>query len=263
MLVIVSNPAFKGLAQRKRPGPFLEPPALFLQSPSDSFRVRTTLGVVLAGKALLGPHEPTGLHKGCRGGLTANIAHQREAFPPGAIRELTVDCQIQSLQPRPGRAGHARVVAHALLGVPGQHQDDSDPAEALDHHFGHVDAPPLVGLGRFGWVPGRRPLRLQRPGGPHQQLRRSQQPQPVLLIDGLWLNKAQRGPDPTVAPERRLGLECLNAREQAFVPLGHPERARPCQPSSASLVCNARSKSPTRPLSVAFSRSRGTAFRAC
>jgi hypothetical protein len=39
------------------------------------FRVRITFGVVIAGKALLDPQDPPGPHKGCRGGLTAIIAH--------------------------------------------------------------------------------------------------------------------------------------------------------------------------------------------
>jgi hypothetical protein len=192
------------------------------------------------------------------------IAHQREAFPPGAIRKLTVDCPLQGLHPMPGRAGHARIVAHDLLGVPVQHQHDRDPATALDHHVGHVDAPPLVGLGRLGCVPGRPPLRLPLPVGPHQQLMRSHQPQHALLMDALRLDNAQRGPEPAVAPERMLGLECLKAGEQAFGPLGgHPERAMPCQPSSSSLFVHSRSNAPTRPLSCACSRSRWASFRAC
>jgi hypothetical protein len=64
MLVIVSNPDFKGLDQCKRTGPFLEPQALLPQRPYDSFRVRMTLGVAIAGKALLDPQDPTDLHIG-------------------------------------------------------------------------------------------------------------------------------------------------------------------------------------------------------
>ena len=104
----------------------------------------------------------------------------------------------------------------------------------------NIDAPPLMGLGRFGFVPGRRPLRFQLPVGLHQQLMREHQLQHAFLLDGLLVDKAQGGPDLAVAPERMLGLQCLNAGEQAFVPLEHPERAMPYQPKPSSLVFHAR-----------------------
>jgi hypothetical protein len=70
-LVIVSPPECKGLAQRHRTGPFLEPQALCLPPPEDSCRLRLPRRGVRAGQAVREPQEPPGLPQGGRGGLTA------------------------------------------------------------------------------------------------------------------------------------------------------------------------------------------------
>jgi hypothetical protein len=63
MLVIVRNSDFKGVDQRKWTGLSLEPEALLLQRPYDSCGVRITLGVAIAGRALLDPKIPQACRK--------------------------------------------------------------------------------------------------------------------------------------------------------------------------------------------------------
>ena len=57
---------------------------------------------------------------------------------------VPVDCIIQSFQPMLTPSLHARIVTHDLLGIPIQDHSHVHPAKPTDHHFGHINPPPLV-----------------------------------------------------------------------------------------------------------------------
>jgi hypothetical protein len=63
--------------------------------------------------------------------LTPVVTHQGHTLASGAIRELAINGHIQSREPMLRRARPTSVIAHDLFGLPVQHQDDVDPAEAL------------------------------------------------------------------------------------------------------------------------------------
>jgi hypothetical protein len=117
MLVVRGDPGFQGGDQRRRTGPFLEPKALFLESAYTTRSVGVALGVVIAGEGLMHPQRAARPHERHRGGLTTVVAHQREALPARAVRELTVHRHVQGLQPLLRRTPEAGMVADDLLGT--------------------------------------------------------------------------------------------------------------------------------------------------
>jgi hypothetical protein len=60
-----------------------------------------------------------------------------------------------------GRALETSLGADNCFGILVEHHHDIKPAEVSDQDFGHVDAPPFVGLGGFGFPSNGRPLRSQ------------------------------------------------------------------------------------------------------
>lgn len=101
-----------------------------------------------------------------------------------------------------------------LLAVPVQHDHHVDPAEALDHDLGHVDAPPLVWPGRPGFVAGRLAPGLEQLTAPHRQPVLFHKPVHPVLADDQLIYKAQMRPYPPVAPEWVVSLEATDAFQQ-------------------------------------------------
>jgi hypothetical protein len=132
-------------------------------------------------------------------------------------------------------APHPCIMTNDHLGVPVEHHDDVDPPKALDQDFGHIDAPPLIGPGWFGFALPSRPLGFESQIGGHPEAMRSHQAQDALLVDWPPLDKVQVGPDATVAPKRMLSFELTYPLRQAFVALGHQGRGLPAHPSTSSL----------------------------
>jgi hypothetical protein len=131
-----------------------------------------------------------------------------------AVGELPVHRPIERDQPVPGAGLQAGIMADDFLGVSVKHDHEVDPAEALDHDLGHIDAPPLVrrgrpGLGRVGLASGAE----------HQEVGRLHDTVDPLLVGDQAVDVAKVGPDPAVAPERMLGLEVADALEQLGVAL--------------------------------------------
>jgi hypothetical protein len=156
----------------------------------------------------------------------------------------------------PRGALQAGVVPHDLFRIPVQDYDDIDPAKPAHQDLGHVDAPPFIRLRRPGFAAGRRPLGFQAQIGRDQEVMRPHEPQDAFLIDRQLGREAQVGPNATIAPERRLDLQCLDAGQQVLIPLDHSQRPLPRHPSSSSLVFNSRVSSPTSCFSRAFSCAR-------
>ena len=149
------EPPGDGIGQFKGAAPLPQPHAFLLERADAALGVGVALGIVVAGEGLRDPQLATGTHEGDRGGLAAIVRHQVQAVPPHAVRELAVNGHVKRHQPMLSRALQADMVAHVLLGVPVEHHDYVDPAEALDQDLRHVDAPPLVRGGRLGLVPRR------------------------------------------------------------------------------------------------------------
>jgi hypothetical protein len=83
MLIVIVDPSGESTDEGKRARPLLEPEALLFQGPDDALRIRVALGVVITREGLMDLQGAAHLHEGERGGLTAVIAHQREALAPG------------------------------------------------------------------------------------------------------------------------------------------------------------------------------------
>jgi hypothetical protein len=122
----------------------VEPDQLLLQGPQEALGVGVALGVVVAREGLADAERGAGAHEGDRGRLAAVVGHQVDAPAFDAVRELAVDGAVERDQPVPGASLQAGVVPDHLLGVPVEDDDELDPAEAIDHDLGQVDAPPLV-----------------------------------------------------------------------------------------------------------------------
>ena len=252
MLVIIGNPGFQSLDQRKGAGPVPEPQTCFLQGAHDPLSVRVSLRVVSAGAHVVNSQGSAGPQKPRRRGLAAVITHQRETLGSDPGRELPMDGHVQGREPILRLALPASRIADHDLGVPIEPHHHVDPAEALDQHLGHVDAPPLVGLRGSRCAPPRRPLglQLQVRGDPEVVL---PHPSPHPLVgDRLLRNARPVSPDTAIAPERVLGLELPDPLEEDRVPLGPQGRWGPAQPHTSSLLLSSSVKSPTRVFSRAF-----------
>jgi hypothetical protein len=59
------------------------------------------------------------------------------------------------------RAWETSIGADHCCGIAVEHHHAIEPAEVSDQDFGHLDAPPFVGLGGFGFPSSGRPLRSQ------------------------------------------------------------------------------------------------------
>ena len=253
MLVIIGNPGFQSLDQRKGAGPVPEPQTCFLQGSHDPLSVRVSLRVVRAGAHVVTSQGSAGPHQTRRRGLAAVITHQRETLVSDPGRELPLDGHVQGREPILRLALPASRLADHDLGVPIAPHHQVDPAEALDQHLGHVDALPLVGLRESRFAPHRRPLGLQLQVRGDQEVVLPHQSQPPLFVDRLMRNDMQVSPDTAIAPERVLGLELPDTLEEDSVPLGHQGRWGPAQPHTSSLFLSSSVNSPTRVLSRAFS----------
>jgi hypothetical protein len=221
MLVVVIDPGLKDTGYYERTGPLVKPEAFLFQRTHHSLGVRVALRVVIAGKRLLDPQGLACLHE-CRcGGLTAVVTHQEHTLPPSSGRALTVHRHIQGDQPLPYDAGDAGIVPHDLFRVPVQDQDDIDPARALYQDLSHVDPPSLVRSCEV--CSGSVPRGLQATVRPDQEVMLPHQTQNALFVDHTLLHKAQVCPNAAVAPEGMLGLQRLDAREQAVVALDDPQ----------------------------------------
>jgi hypothetical protein len=260
MLVIVGDPHVQRSRQLEGARPFLEPETRLCERAHHPLNVRVALGVVLAGEGLMHPQRVACLHECHRGRLTAVVAHQREAFLARAVRELAVHGHVQGGQPLVRPTLQAGMVPHNGLGLPVEHDDEIYPTKAFHQDFGHIDAPSLVGLHRFRHAPHRRPLGFELHIGADQQVVLPHQPQHSLLVHRPLLHEPQVGPEPAIAPKRVLGLQCLDTREQAGIPLHDPERSAPTHQSTSALFFNSKSSSPTRAFNRAFSRARWAAF---
>ena len=163
MLVVVINPGRQSTGEGERTGPFWQPEACLFHGAHHPLSVRMPRGVGVAGEGLMPPQRPACLHERHRGGLTAVVAHQREAWLAHAGRELAVHGHVQGGQPLRCTTLQAGLVPHAGLGLPGEHAEASDPANAFHQHCGH-SAPPhswgCVGCG--GLRIGVRLARLNR-----------------------------------------------------------------------------------------------------
>jgi hypothetical protein len=140
------------------------------------------------------------------------------------VGELAVDSHINGLEPVASGAPQPRIVPNDRLGVPIEDHHDVEPAHAFNHDFGHIDAPLLIGLGGLWFAVSRRPFGSQVAVGHHQQMVLAHQPQAPLLVHRELLHEAQIGPDATVAPERVLGLERPDTRQQLLIAPGDPLR---------------------------------------
>lgn len=165
VLIVRWDPGVQGTDQGKGTGPFLEPEAFFFERAHQALGVGIALGIVVAGKGLLDPQGATGIHEGARRRLTAVVTHEGQSLLPGPIGKLSVDRHVQRGQPILGFAWHAGIVADDLLGIPIEHDDDIDPAEAAHQDLGHINAPPFVRPGWPRFAPGGRPRGFQSPVG--------------------------------------------------------------------------------------------------
>jgi hypothetical protein len=161
MLVVSLDPAAKCADHLKRAAPFLQPEAFFFEGADHALRVGIALGMVITCQRLVETQGAAGLPKGHSGRLTVVIAHQRQPPTSGAIRKLPVDSPIQSRQPVSGRALATSLGADHCCGRPVEHPHAREPAEVPAQDVGHVDTPPFVGLGGFGFPSSGRPLRSQ------------------------------------------------------------------------------------------------------
>jgi hypothetical protein len=253
MLIIVGDPAVKSPDQGEGAGPLLQPEACLFDRTPHPLGIGITLGVVIAGKGLLDPQDTASFHEGPRGWLTPMVTHQGHVLAPSARRKLALHRHVQSRQPMPSGAGCTSVVPHDLLGIPIEPEHDIYPAETLHQHLGHVDAPPLVRLGRPRCAAGWRPFGLQSYIRSDPQLMCSPQAQHPLLVDRALLDITPVGPDPAVPPTRVLGFKRSDAWPQLVVMLNDLERPLAPQPHSSSLVFSSRVSSPTSFFSRAFS----------
>ncbi len=162
-----------------------------------------------------------------------------------------------------GRTLQPDVVADVLLGVPVEHHDHVDPAEALDQDLRHIDAPPLVRGGGSRLARRRGSARLEAQVRRDQQLRVSHDAQNPLLIDRPSLDAVQRRPAAAIAPEGMLDLEGLDPCQEHGGACGDMGRGTVVHPSSSSVFFTSSVRSATTRLSRLFSRSRRTTWSAC
>mgnify|MGYP003288449966 CR=1 FL=1 len=261
MLVVIRDPVCTRVHQLHGTGPVLQPEAFLFEGPHKALRIGVAFRVVIAGKGLVYAQGTAGLHKGARRWLTAVIPHEGQTLISRPIGELPVDGPAQRLQPLLGRTPDAGLVAHDRFGIPLEHHHDINPTDPLHQDFGHVDAPPLVGLDRSGLTAYRCPLGLQRHVRGNQPAMLPHPPQPPFLVHRPLLHKAQIGPHPAIAPKRMLRFQRPDSREEAFIPLDHLERPLPPYPSSSSLFVRSSVSSSTSCFSRAFSGSRCASFR--
>jgi hypothetical protein len=121
------------------------------------------------------------------------------------------------------------------LRVPIEDHHDIDPAEAVDEYLGHIDAPPLVGLGRPRFLAYWCALGSQAPLRDDQQLMLSYQSPNTFLVDRSPLHEVQVSPDAAIAPERMLRLQLANTLDQHCVTLRYQGRRLSTFPSTSSL----------------------------
>jgi hypothetical protein len=191
MLVVPPDPAFQPADQPEGTAPFLQPEALLFEGAHEALGISVALRVIVAGKHLMAPQGAAGRHEGDRGQLTAVIAHEGQALIPDAVGELAVDCHVQRCQPLFGSAPHACTVAHDRLGVPIEHHADIDPAKARHQDLRHVNAPPLIGLGGFGFPASWRPLDFELQVRCDDEMMLPHQSQDPLLVDRQVLDETQ------------------------------------------------------------------------
>ena len=189
------------IRQREGTRPLPQPEALLLERANTALGIGVALRVVVAGEGLGDVQRPAGGQEAHRGRLTAVIAHQMQRLALDAVRELAIDGHVQGGQPVRGRGLQPDVVADELLRVPVEHHDHVDPAERFDDHFGHIDAPPLVGPGGPRLAARRGPTGLQAAVGRDQQAVRPHEAQDPFLVDRQSFDIVQRGPAAPVAPE--------------------------------------------------------------
>jgi hypothetical protein len=90
------------------------------------------------------------------------------------------------------------------------------------------------------FAPSRRPFGFLVAVRHDQQMMLAHQPQDPLLVHREVLHEAQMGPDATASPERVLGLECPDARQQLLIAPDEPQRSVPCQANSSALFFTPR-----------------------
>jgi hypothetical protein len=253
MRIIVGDPAAKSTDQGEGAGPLLQPEAFLVARTHHPLGIGMTLGVVVAGQGLLAPQETASFHEGPRGRLPPMVTHQGHVLAPSAMRKLALHRHVQSRQPLPSGAGCTSVVPHDLLGIPLEHKHARSPAETLHQHLGHVDAPPLVRLGRPRFAAGWRPFGVPSYLRSDQQLLCAHQAQHPLLGDRALLDITHVGPEPAVPPTRVRGVKRSEAWPQLVVMLHDRERPLAPQPHSSSLVGSSRGSSPTSFFRRAFS----------
>ncbi len=263
MVIVGIDPNPECSHQLERAGPFLQPQAFLFQGAHDSLSIGIALWIIVAGKRLMNPQRAAGRHECLSGRLTPVVTHQGYVLASGAIRELAINGHIQSREPMLRRTRTTGIITHDLFGIPVQHQDDVDPAEALYQNLGHVDPPPLIGPGRPRFVPARRPLGFEPEIGLDQEVVLPHSAQNTLLIDDPALDEAQVSPDPAIPPEWVVGFELPDTLEQAFIAFGDLQGAASFYPSSSSLFFNSRVSSPTRVFRRVFSLARRASVRLC
>ena len=161
MLVVASDPALKGTSYGERTGPHVQPEAFLFQRTHHVLGVRVALRVVIAGERRLDPQETASPHQGGGRRLASRITHERQPLASCALMELAGDGHIDGLEPMLCGSPQPHIVTNDRLGIPIEDHHHVDTAHAFNHDFGHIDAPPLMGLGRLWFVPSRRPLGLQ------------------------------------------------------------------------------------------------------
>jgi hypothetical protein len=222
MRVVASDPALEGMSYGDRTGPLVPPEAFLFQRTHHALGIGVALRVVIAGTRLLDPQETASLPKGGGRRWASVITHERQPLAASTLGELAVDGHIDGLEPILGGAPQPRIVTHDRLGRPIEDHHEVDPAHAFHHDFGHLDAPPLMGLGGGWCAPRRRPLGLQRQLWGDQEMVLPQQSQHPLVVDRLLFNDMQVSPETAIAPERVLDLEGPEAWQQLLIALDDP-----------------------------------------
>lgn len=257
-IIFVLNPGSQFFEKHKRASPFAEPDELFFHGAVNTFRVGVALGIVVAGEGLMNPQLGANLHELLGGGLTAVVAHEVKVLPSGTVGELAVDGHIQGLEPMLCFRTDVGVVADDLLGIPVEDNNDVDPSEVLDEDLGHVDAPPLVGargarLGFHGGANG-----LQAEVGFDLEVMSTHDAFDAFFVDSDFFNAPKEIGDSSVAPERVLGFDLSDGRQEVLIAQGD-FRIGHRRPNS--LFFNSMVNSPIMCFNRAFSRSRANSRR--
>jgi hypothetical protein len=149
MLVVASDPALEGTGYGERTGPFRQPEACLWLRTHHALGLSVARRVVIAAQRRLDPQETASLHPGGGRRVASILTQERQPLAACPLGELAVAGHLDGVEPMWCGAPPPRLVTNDRLGLPIADHHDVDPAYAVNQDCGHLDAPPLIGLGRW------------------------------------------------------------------------------------------------------------------